>query len=150
VEVPQLDMIELIALRRKTTAYIFNDETPLLLSDREMSWVLSEHYRIPISVVADGVMVTARKPYPLEGGGCGDVEFVGRVQVAHGVLRVWPKRVRFGGYPLPVFPDAMLVVDPGDFGADGPSAGRLIGAIESLEVRQGTFRLLLSDTKILP
>jgi hypothetical protein len=150
VVAPELDMIELIALRRKTTSYLFNQDQPLSLSDREMSWVLTEQYRVPVEIAAEGAVVTARKPIPLDGGGCGDLEFVGGVSVAGGVMRVTPSRVRFGSWPIPVFPGATLQVDPLRLGPDGPAADRLIHAIDSLEVRDGSFRLTLSDTKIIP
>ncbi|MBA2320403.1 MAG: hypothetical protein H0V89_04535, partial [Deltaproteobacteria bacterium] len=150
VVVPQLDMIELIALRKKTVVHRTHPNQPMLLSDREMSWVLTEQYRIPIELAADDAVVTARKPLLLEGGICGELRFTGEVSVERGVMRVRPERVRLGAWPLPLIPGREVDVDPLDLGPEGPAAARLVGAIESLEVREGAFRVRLSDMAVIP
>lgn len=150
VVVPQLEMVELIAIRKKTVMHRTNPDLPMLLSDRELSWVLTEQYRIPIELVADHRAVTARKPLLLDGGICGDLRFSGEVSIERGVMRVRPERARLGAWPLPMIPGREVEVDPLDLGPEGPAAARLVGAIESLEVRDGAFRVRLSDMAIIP
>ncbi len=149
VVAPKLDMVELIAIRRKTRVHARHRDQPLELSGREMSWVLTEQYRIPVEISATGDRVALRKPISLQGGGCGDFEIVGRVQVVEGRLRVLPDELKFGGWPIPV-PERWFLVSRDWMGPEAPEVERLIGGVDSLEVRDGTFRVVIGDVGILP
>lgn len=149
VERVDLDMAELADLRARTSVYRRDPSDPLVLSPRELTWVLSEQYHTPVWVEAEGRRARVSRPLRLDASSCVDVRFEGRVTIRDGDMELRPDVLVVDGWDLPV-EGAKFELRVDDIEEDEPELVRLLQAVDRLDVRGGRFVVELSDSEVLP
>lgn len=149
VERVDLDMAELADLRARSSAYRQDPSNPLVLSARELTWVLSEQYHTPVWVEAEGRRARLARPLRLGEGSCVDVAFAGRVEIRDGDVELRPDTLVVDGWNVPVS-GAKFELTVDEIEEDDPELVRLLQAVDRLDVRGGRFVVELSDAEVLP
>lgn len=142
---------DLITLKRRKNAWqaSMEDDAALVMSDREVNFILRGTTPYELLATFEGDHIRARLTVPLDGGGCLNVTFAGKAHVARRVVTFVPEQLLVGEVDLtPVLGGRSidLTADQAEGWVD-PGVLDALRNAEKVEVKDSAVHIELYDRR---